>query len=299
MLTVSDRDLNFEHFRLTMDDAFSYLMNQRSQLPSRLYHFTSGFGALQSILKGKKMWASHAYDMNDNMELRYASNLVRLCLDEKRRLYTPLKIWQLDQFFDMAIERSNPYTNPYNELPEPFVISLCEDGTSKSQWEKYGNNGQGYCINFKADMARLKELISKNLHLIKVVYDVTIQTSMINTAIQKQVDYILANQNRPHAQLMGMEASIAFYQVMLFYTVAFKSKNWSDEQEWRLVRGVNAYTSPDILETRERGVEIVRYTSIDFADFAPCIHVADVSPGERTLPEETALLQPLVDAYRA
>lgn len=276
-----------------------FLEKSYDNLPDRLHHFAPNLGALKSILGSKQMWASYAYDMNDKKELRYGSDLVRLCLEEKRKFYAPRKIFQLNEFFEMAMERANPYSNNFNGLLEPFVISLCEDGNSASQWEKYGNKGKGYCINFHANKPLLEEFSKKNLMLLKVIYDADTQLTLINTAIQKEIDHMLANLDDDFAMSMGMGASISLYQLLLIYAISFKSKSWSSEQEWRLVRGTFQFNTPVTPEERDKDGINVKFTKIDFSDFAAFCSVYDISAGPNADPEEAAQVPDLLATFRA
>ena len=295
-------ELNVEahtgNFVAAQKEIEKFLQKSYTKLPDRLHHFAPDFGALKSILSSRQMWASHAYDMNDQKELWYGSYIVRACLEEKRKLYARRKISQLNDFFDMALERSNPYSNSFNGLPTPFVISLCEDGNSSSQWEKYGNKGKGYCLNFRTTKPLLEDMRNKNLMLLKVIYDINTQTSLINTAIQKEVDHILAHLDDPLASFMGMGASVAFYELLLIYTISFKSKDWSDEQEWRLVRGTHPFFETVTLETRQKDGSSVRFTRVDFSDFASFNCVQDISVGTKALPEEAEQVAGLLASFR-
>jgi len=277
-----------------LDDLFTFVNEQHALLPNRLYHFTA-MEAIESILQNDQMWASHAYDMNDERELWYGANLIKFCLEEKQKMYAPRKIFQLNEFFEMALERANPYTNNFNELPEPFVISLCEDGSSATQWEKYGKNGYGGCLHFEANQPAIRAMREKNLILLKVIYDAQIQISLINAAIQKEIDHILSYLNDPFSTFMGMGASIAFDQVMLFYTIAFKSKKWSDEQEWRLVRGVDRSAEPIEPETRPGLNGPVRFTRVDLNDFRPWINVIDIAVGSNVSDMQAARTRELLN----
>jgi hypothetical protein len=292
-------DAHFSNFVAAQEEIEKFLKYNYTHLPDRLHHFAPDFGALKSILVSKQMWGSHAYDMNDKRELWYGSYIVRACLEERRKLYAPRKIFQLDEFFDMALERSNPYSNDFNGLQAPFVISLCEDGKSSSQWEKYGNKGKGFCINFSTTKPLLPDMQKKNLMLLKVIYDINTQVSLINTAIQKEVNHILAHLNDPSAIFMGMGASVSFYQLLLIYTISFKSKDWSDEQEWRLVRGTSPILEPIIPETRKKDGSTIRFTRVEFSDFASFSHVQDISAGVETVPEEVAQVTGLLDEFRS
>lgn len=280
-----DLPVHTTNFSTALKSIEDFLEKSYSRLPAKLHHFAPDYFVLSSILENKQMWASHSYDMNDPSEIRYGSNLVIFCLIEMQRRYASRNIFQLNEFFEMALERANPYTNGFNGLPEPFVISLCEDGHSSSQWERYGNKGKGYCINFDTTKPTLTELKKNDLVLLKVIYDVRTQISLINAAIQREVDNILANQRDPNAMFMGLGASGALYQLLLFYAISFKSPDWSVEKEWRLVRGTNWLREPIMPEKRDKNGKEVRYTRINLDDFA-YLNVYDISVGVNVLSSE-------------
>jgi hypothetical protein len=201
----------------------------------------------------------------------------------------------------MALERANPYSIEFNGLLEPFVVSLCEDGNSSSQWEKYGNQGQGYCINFRTSKPSLEELSRQNLMFLKVIYDADTQIRLINTAIQKEIDHILANLDDDYAMFMGMGmgASGALYQLLLIYSISFKSKEWSSEQEWRLVRGTYQFKPPVIPDKRNKNGLEVKFTRINFSDFAAFCSIHDVSAGANANPKDVEQISGLLAAFRA
>lgn len=288
-----DLDVHSKNYTRALDALGQFIDGQHHVLPDKLYHFTSVPAAANSILTNREMWASHAYDMNDEFEVRYGSNLVILCLQEQQKRYIKSNVFQLAEFFEMALERANPYTNGFNGMPEPFVVSLCEDGTSPSQWKEYANDGKGFRLDFETSKAAA-ELWKKRLVLLKVIYDAPTQIKLINTAIQHEVDHILAHLDDPFARAMGLGASVAFYQLLLTYSITFKSKKWSKEREWRLVKGTSPIPDLSPPDTRLRGTETVRFRKIKMSDFESCVRLAGVTPGLMADPEETKIILDLV-----
>ena len=281
---------------IAFEDIGFFIMRSHEQVPARLHHFTSDLSKVESILGNREMWASHAYDMNDPRELRYGSHLIHERLREYRRRYGRLSL-QLDQFFDMAMERDNPFDNPFNSTPPPFVISLCEDGSSDSQWQKYGNEGKGFCFNFDINRDGMGSLMAEKLHFLPVIYDPEVQLRLIDTAIQRQVNHLLRSAREDMAMFYGMNASCAFFYVAMLYASVFKSPYWRDEREWRLVRGLRSIT-PAPFHTLRIGDKERRFNKVGFRELASALALHDISCGSNVPTENIAQLTSLLSTFR-
>lgn len=207
-------------------------------LPPVLYHYTNADG-LCGILKSRSFRLGHFSYLNDARELTYGLNLGV----ERLRHHRSTAVDKTRDLLDRAISAfDGDYFKNWMQSMSPFVTCFCENGDLLSQWRAYGGDGAGYAIGF--DTSKFKTLTGQfpatgptDLFAIKVEYDTSVQSDLIDRSIQialKEFDRVQTEPDWDADGSIGLAVavlSVCFYEVSL----CFKHPGFSEENEWRLI----------------------------------------------------------------
>jgi hypothetical protein len=295
------------HSRRMSDKASKFLTMSYENMPGRLHHYLPGKPVLKSVIENGEMWASHAYDMADKKELWYCAEL----LQERIKFFKqslPQTNFAINEFFEMASDVANPYTNSYTGQLDVFILSFTEDGNSLDQWENYANSSSGYCLDFEVDHKLWnKWFVEKNLLFVRVIYDREKHVALIDELIREQLDFIAESAKHPNGLFAAMPASVSAVNVLRYYVMAFKQgdpngSNYSSENEWRLVYGMRAIANnrlPDPLSicSRDDGDTKKRYVKISLDSMQGFVSFNGVRAGEKVNVSDQRDLAELQNAY--
>lgn len=279
-----------------LDKAKKFQNDNFVNLPSKLYHFVPSLMVLNSILKNREMWASHSYDMADKMELWYGAQLL-LERIEKFKAELPNSNDAVREFFEMAADVANPYTNNYTGAAHTFILSFTEEGDSAHQWENYANKNMGFCLEFEATHIDWVNWYREyNLQLVRVKYERQEQIRLIDELIQEQLDFIQYAEKYPNGMFAAMTTSVSAVDVLKYYVMSFKQGrdrkyDYSSENEWRLVygmRGIGPYLMPDPFQVNVRpdGAAEKRYIKVPLDTMKGLITFARIRIGKKATSED-------------
>ena len=138
-----------------------------------LYHYT-GIGGLLGIVETRKIWASHAYYLNDSKEILYACDVLRKVLSQYISDHQNDEREFLEQFTKwLETFRINPY--------HIFIFSLSEERSLLSQWRSYTPHGKGVSIEFTPaiieKIRQKNDILCRNYYLI-ILFQVTLKASV-------------------------------------------------------------------------------------------------------------------------
>jgi hypothetical protein len=203
-----------------------------------LFHYTTAAGLL-GILRESKLWATDLRFLNDAQEAVYALDAV---VDAVRTMENPVRDpgHFAHKYGDPAIETFSRYqAMVLDELPTPevgvYVTCFCELGDMLSQWRGYGKD-HGYALEITtAGLERALEesaipRYARATGLFKVQYGREAAASIVESAVQEVAGF---NLNHP-----GVKAHHAA-DVLNSLLAQVKHPGFSEEQEWRLVVGVD------------------------------------------------------------
>lgn len=284
------------HSEKMLDKALAFLTDSYKNVPKTLHHFVPGHVVLKSVLSNREMWASHAYDMADKKELWYCAELLkeRIAAFQKR---LPKSDATISEFFEMASDVANPYTNTYTGNRDVFILSFTEEGNSSHQWENYAAKSNGYCLDFEvAHEGWNKWFAEENITLVRVIYDRDRQIALIDELIQEQLDFIAESAKYPNGLFAAMSASVSAVDLLRYYVMAFKQgdpngMDYSSENEWRLVygmRGIAEHRMPDplVINTRDDGDAKKRYVKISLDSLQGFVSFNGIRAGKNVEPIE-------------
>jgi hypothetical protein len=138
------------------------------------------------------------------------------------------------------------------------VACFCENGDLLSQWEGFGNGGEGFALG--VSFSWLLSLANNGFRLQKVIYDPDQQVDLV-LMLLTNVSSLLAQRSFSDQEQgeiwQDAAASLAPWVVM------FKDPVFREEREWRLV---NVEPIPAPYSFRRSGHRIVPYVTIPVSD---------------------------------
>ncbi|WP_396615967.1 DUF2971 domain-containing protein [Lysobacter soli] len=236
-----------------LDDFFA------SNVDRTLYHYT-GIGALLGIVEHKRVWASHAYYLNDSREILHACDVLRAlvleraeqCSDIEREFLEQLHAWL--KTFD-----SNAY--------HVYIFSLSEERSLLSQWRSYTPHGKGVSLGFSA--ATLNSMLrEQNFRIAKCRYANHEHRELLEVLLDKLL--ITFNQGRSTIDVMQNHPSQKYFKFLEDYRNDFlqvlsviKHPSFKEEAEWRVISPYYPnYTVPEI-RYREGASMLLPYIHVD------------------------------------
>jgi hypothetical protein len=213
-----------------------------------LFHYTTASGLL-GILSGSSLWASDLRFLNDAQEAVYARDVV---IQAVRTMENPVRDpghWA-HQHGEPAIETFSKYQGfVLHELQTSefgvYVACFCESGDLLSQWRGYGRD-HGYAMEIRKDS--LQKAVQQiptyppATGLFKVRYGHDAAGSVVESAVQQVATF---NLNHP-----GVKAHYAALAVSSMLAQV-KHPGFAEEQEWRLVVGLETFDESKISTGRE------------------------------------------------
>lgn len=174
------------------------------------YHYCSA-DSFMAITKNKTLRFCDLRHMNDITELSHGEKLLDEMLDNivlSIELRTVIRT-VLDFFRNRTLLLS---------------MSFSENEDQLSQWRGYADDGNGFCVGFRA-----KDLNTLPSHLLKVEYNIDKQKQLIENAIRKITKQLAT----------GFDFKSALWIVELFELFSMmKNKSFKEESEFRLVRAI-------------------------------------------------------------
>lgn len=183
--------------------------------PDTLYHYC-GVNAFHGIITSRTLWLSHARYMNDVDEYNWFHEKVRKYITTLPDGGESERYAILEEFV--------------KELSSPYLFCLSSMRDLVTQWETYGQNGEGYAIGF--DSQCIRNVLSFGnaafyAHLCEVDYSESNHDLMAETF----VDEFRAI---PEQDLSTLDAALSAIHLSVF-AKQYKNPAYKQEAEWRIV----------------------------------------------------------------
>jgi len=206
------------------------------QQPEYLYHYTT-VDAFISIVEKQELWASNIFYLNDTAEFHLATTraeeLLRAQIDSETDTKKREELENMSGLLGGATSRVTRMA-PY------FVCSFSAKEDDLNQWRAYCRNG-GVAIGFRHD--DLEWLVERQglgfaPLLVSCIYEEEEQRRAVHAAIHDAVK--LSPGGRIGASMSAQEIDEfrAGVLELLLGKKAIKSKDFSGENEWRLIAEV-------------------------------------------------------------
>jgi hypothetical protein len=217
-------------------------------LTHSIFHYTTETG-LDGVLRTGELWGTSITFMDDPGEVELSWKLI----SDITSTWTG-RSWDYDR-----IVRQIPTTFGSDLFRERFVISFCSEPDYLLAWRAYAGDSQGYCLEFSP--AGLKG--QDGWYLAKVEYSEEEHRKEIHRVLKRLEQAYVSVEHTIHQQFLTERifASVAMWLSLLAPT--FKNRQYSSEQEWRLVRTQFGEDEklPLIVAERLRSGEAVPYVA--------------------------------------
>lgn len=226
-----------------------------------LYHYT-GIGGLLGIVETGKIWASHAYYLNDSKEILHACEVLSAVLSEKVVDFHDEEHEFLTQFAQwLETFRRDAF--------HIFIFSLSEERSLLSQWRSYTPYGKGVSLGFSPSILN-RVLESSGFRIAKCLYERQQHVELINGLLEKML--VTFRQRLPHLDTSKNHPSQKYHGFLeefrgdlLQVLSIIKHSAFRDEREWRIVSPYfPKYTVPEI-KFREGASMLMPYIEIDLS----------------------------------
>ncbi|MFA6959105.1 MAG: DUF2971 domain-containing protein [Thermoanaerobaculia bacterium] len=240
-------------------------MNDTTSPPQTLWHYTNADG-LFGIVKSSRLRFGEARFLNDRTERTYGPALIDQILEEER----------LADDSDGAVSSVGGVLY-VSRLPDRLhLCSFSENEESIGLWQRYGGDGNGYCIGF--DPRRLDDALDHvGVTRTRMIYNEADQRAFL----RQQVRNAVAEYREAKAKGGGSGPSTieAIMIVGHIDWVAFALKNpfFHDEEEWRYFLTLDNEEDPEL----DSGDDPDNYIREDFDVRAPYIKPFVLLPAQQ------------------
>lgn len=193
-----------------------------------LYHYTDQNGFM-GIVGRMELWATKIHYLNDGNEYKLA-----FIIAEKILRKTMVETNDENKIF--RIKRIIAGMGTVENM-NICVGSFSEEGDLLSQWRGYSNKLGGYSIGFdKEELNRVFR--QKKFCLMKCIYDENVQHDMVKSIVDSILEKY-KDEDEPNAQenaiSMTSKCVEDFCRKIAFISPVIKSKEFSEEKEWRVM----------------------------------------------------------------
>lgn len=282
-----------------------YLECLDGDTPSTLFHYTDA-GGLLGILDSQRLWATHAFYLNDATEISHTHGLVEEIYHDLIEQDDPYDKAESGRNFALWTYRDFLHRLSYKTMrvkpnPDVYVVCFCRKDDLLSQWRGYGNRGSGYAIGF--DTKRLVHP-SCTFTLREVLYSVEKQKQILNKILDAVRTSLLNNLTEgmsfESASSVAEDHAVIFEDEVARYATFFKHETFQEEQEWRLIYSPTENAPSNQIKFRSGRFGLIPYTEIGLPngvsdDPGGMLPVASVRIGPTTQPMlESKALEMLV-----
>ena len=229
-------------FAITPVPIFEYLARvvagiRRSLMPDpvlpNLYHYTSDSGLI-GITTTRSLRATCADCLADSTEIHHGAELLAEIVDSRLAKQT-----QFRKLTRLVLERLR--TQPQERKSKTYIACFCESSDLAHLWDRYGS----YCLRFSVAGDSGPQLKPRawnvSVQFVQAIYGVRDQYSALASLVE-QVCVALEDRSTiqgdidgPWTQSIVQYLSFWVAELALDVLVSFKSEQYADEREWRLV----------------------------------------------------------------
>ena len=201
----------------------------QSTLPATLWHYTS-IKKFEKILTSNEIWFGHVSSMQDAVEVMRAIELANVLID------ATLNAADTNSRAKILLNRMKTGLLRSNSGSRWYIASFTEAFEDAAQWQRFGDNYRGVCIEF--DTLELLKYLSASaedrLFLGKVIYD----TQELLNFGSKLLAAALGNFSEDFAEVsddnLAAEQFVSLWgELVDVFSVIPKVPSYSSEREWR------------------------------------------------------------------
>lgn len=240
----------------------------RNAITAPLYHYTN-WGGLEGIINGQQFWFTHYQHLNDDTEIQFGMDVAKAILAELGTRMPKVKI-----FCDMVIDLFS--AENMNTAFAFYIASFSRNQDDLHQWQKYGQDGQGFAIGLTPRLFAIENKPNRkpheNIFVSPVSYGDAAARVLHLPAIESAVRIVAETVERKAKAMNDINKGLPFFREMatkllarelILSSLIVKHSDWSPEQEVRLfILGEGANLAPYV-SMRSRGMETVPFIKSD------------------------------------
>ena len=183
-----------------------------------LYHYTD-FVAFDGIIRCAELRLNNILNMNDASEMRlFMHGICKAVIDKLHSDGEKEKVEFAESFFQRELVKEFHYS--------AYAACFTRYRDDASQWERYGNFGQGVCIAFHGDM--MEKMIGGAVSLQDVFY----QDDMTEHRLVNEFYQLIKNADDIYEEMPRL---LDLMNDAWIQSAAFKHPSFASEKESRLV----------------------------------------------------------------
>ena len=229
-----------------------------------LYHYTNREG-LEGIISTQQFWFTDYRHLNDDTEIRFGMDVAKTILAELGTNMSRVKIF-CDMVIDLFSAENMDTTFGF------YIASFSRDRDELHQWQKYGQDGQGFAIGLAPKLFAMEDKPNRKPHentfVSPVCYGMAAARFLHLPAIESATRIVAKTVERKTKAMSDINRGMPFFDEMarnliaaelILNSLIVKDSNWSPENEVRLfILGESANLAPYVSQ-RSRGAETVPF----------------------------------------
>lgn len=227
-----------------------------------LYHYTNR-GGLGGIVTAQQFWFTHYQHLNDDNEIRFGMDVANAMLAEFGARMPKIKI-----FCHMVIDLFS--AENMNTAFGFYIASFSRNRDDLHQWQKYGQDGQGFAIGLAPKLFAIEDKPNRkpheNIFVSPVSYGDAAGRILHLPAIESVTRIVAETVERKAEAMSDINRGMPFFREMadrllaselILNSLIVKNLDWAPEHEVRqFILGENANLAPCV-SMRCRGTETV------------------------------------------
>ncbi|MDO8340435.1 MAG: DUF2971 domain-containing protein [Candidatus Woesebacteria bacterium] len=226
---------------------------------STLYHYT-GIGGLLGIVESRRIWASHAYYLNDSKEILHACDALNKVLSAKVGEFHG----EEQEFVKQFAQWLDTFRRDAFHI---FIFSLSEERSLLSQWRSYTPHGKGVSLGFSPSIVE-HILKTPGYRIAQCLYENHQHVELMSGLLEKML--VTFRQSLPKLDTSKQHPTQKYHGFLenfrndLLQVLAIvKHSAFREEREWRIVSPYfPKYTVPAI-KFREGASMLMPYIELE------------------------------------
>lgn len=212
----------------------------KKNLKEIVYHYCD-LETFYKIINNETIRLSNIKKSNDLFETKFIINYL---LKELEQFINKINEIISDENYKLSDSVASNLIDKYfnnNIAKMYFVLSFSEEKNMLNQWRNYGDEARGIAIGFNAAQLNSLQTLESGFIFGKVIYDIKQVKESIENEFKIFFErcYNLSDKDK-YANFINFCYKLV--NVFVYYAPMYKSPDFKDEQEWRLIYIPQKYT---------------------------------------------------------
>jgi hypothetical protein len=243
--------------------------------PPLLFHYSTLSG-VRGIVSSKALWGTLYKCLDDASEVTHGIDLFIRAFKKRKFPFEAIDKNLRKNFIELLRQEQRELRVAV------FITSFCGVKENDHQWENYGQNGRGACIEFDASAF-------SQTTVMPALYRKTDKNQLIKT-VMDQFELLVLNLfgSQHYCDQCVQHLFRAFLTTIVTQSCRFKKQLYEPEQEWRVIQWEKS--NPATYSQRSKKRKVIFYKAYDL-DPAPNYGINEISIGSAVSAMETQSLR--------